>query len=49
MAIIVDDVDVVEESGGRDLFYFDLANEGASVEYFVVTVMTIKLISQHWK
>ena len=49
MAIIVDDVAVVEESGGRDLFYFDLPNVGVSVEYFVVTVMTIKLKSQYCK
>ena len=46
MAIIVDDVAVVEGSVGRDMFYFDLSNGGASVEYFVVTMMTIKLISQ---
>ena len=49
MAIIVDDVAVVEKSGGRGLFYFDLPNEGASIEYFVVTMMTIKLISQYYK
>ena len=47
MAIIVDDVGVVEESGGRDLFYFGLPNRSASAEYFVVTMMTIKLISQY--
>ena len=47
MAIIVDDVAVVEKSGGRDLFDFDLPNEGASVEYFVASMMTIKLISQY--
>ena len=49
MAIIVDDVAVVEESGGRDLFYFDLPNVGAGVGYFAVTMMTIKLISQYCK
>ena len=49
MAIIVDDVAVVEKSFGRDLFYVDLPNEGASVEYFVVTMMTIKLISLYCK
>ena len=49
MAIIVDDVAVVEESGGRDLFYFNLPNGGVGVEYFAVTMMTIKLISQDCK
>ena len=44
MAVIVDDVAVVEESGERDLFYFDLPNGGASVVYFVLTMMTNKLI-----
>ena len=47
MAIIVNDVAVAVESGGRDLFYFDLPNGGASVEYFGITRMTIKLISQY--
>ena len=36
MAVIVDDVAVVEESGERDLFYFDIPNGGASVKYFVL-------------
>ena len=40
MAIIVGVVAVVEKSGERDLIYFDLPNEGASVEYFVVTMMS---------
>ena len=47
IAVSVDDVAVVKGSGVLD--YFELSKRGASVEYFVVTMMINKLISQYYK